>query len=319
MRVLAALVSAFSLPFGGNWAAVVPSGADVTVWGPAAIRGADCVDVVVDAATMRGSALRRLSCTAAFGIGHRIVPSIHYVGHSNNALLRVGRTSFVFGDYSDTKPAWAYGAGSLWVYDVATTRGPLLLRLSARTGRLLRSVRMPKLYRPVLAADADGLWLGVGTSGGYPGPGPAPIYHVATGHGGAVVVHREGRGALWLLARGHRLFGELVSGRSRDRIWRFDGDTATPTLLVRRPPAPAASATYGNGKLWAYGWTAGCRRVRLFSIDPLNGRVVIAATVASLDVCGGPGAGGSPASPIAYAHGALFFLNGPKLFRVSLR
>jgi hypothetical protein len=291
----------------------------VTVWGSAAIRGADCVDVVVDAATLRGSPLRTLSCTATFRLGHRLAPSIHYLPQSNNAQLRIGRTSFVFGDYSDTKPVWTYGEGSLWVYDVATTRGALLLRLDARSDRLIRTVRMPKIYRPVLAADADGLWLGIGTSGGAPVSGPAPIYHVAPRGGGAVIVHREGRGALWLLARGHVLFAELVSGSTRDRIWRFDGAAAKPKLLVAKPPAPGAGVTYARGKLWAYGWAVGCTQVRAFGIDPVKGGIDVVATVRSLGVCGGSAGGASPASPIAYARGALFFLDGPKLFRVSLR
>jgi hypothetical protein len=309
MRALAALVSSVFLPTGVNYSAVAPS-QGITVLGTA-VAGAACLAVHVDPVNMRSGGARRVPCRELYAPGRSIVPAITwYVHGSNDGLMGVGSVHVRFGDYSDTKPEWAYGGGSLWLYDVATTRGPLLLRFSAQTGRLLRTIRMPRVFRPVLAANDDGLWLGVAPNGGAPGRGKAPVYHVAPAAGGAVVIHREGRGAFWLVARGHTVWAALVSGTTRTRLWRFEGPKARATLLNARAPA-VTSVAYGAGALTGIASTARCAGVRVVRLDAATGKSTTVATVPSLGVCGD---GAAP----AYAGGALYFLNGPKLFRVRL-
>jgi hypothetical protein len=105
-----------------------------------------------------------------------------------------------FNDLSDTRPVWTYGPGTLWIYDVAAVDSAgrraraELIEISTRTGKVVRTVRMPSLVRPLLAADADGLWIAAspGTGAGT----PAPIYHLAAGAAAPRVVHRGGYAAL---------------------------------------------------------------------------------------------------------------------------
>jgi hypothetical protein len=73
------------------------------------------------------------------------------------ASVTYGPVAMHYQDGSDTRPLSTYGPGSLWFYDVDTERGPELLRFSLLAGRLEQTVAMPKLYRPVIAADEDGV------------------------------------------------------------------------------------------------------------------------------------------------------------------
>ena len=69
---------------------------------------------------------------------------------------------------SDTNPVVAYGGGSLWVYDVDTSNGPEAIQVSPTSGQVQDVVRTPLLYRPIIAANADGLWLGNSSRGHRP-------------------------------------------------------------------------------------------------------------------------------------------------------
>lgn len=220
-------------------------------------------------------------------------------------------------DGSDTRPLSAYGAGSLWLYDVYTGRGAEVLRFSAETGRLEQTVAMPRLFRPVIAADEDGLYLMAAVNGGT-GPGPAALYHVALGATSATVIHREGRAALWIAARGHTVWTEIISGTSNASLWRFDGPRGRAKRLWRKRIGSAPAVTYGGGSLWAVTpvwasrYSAECTREKVSRIDPRTGREQAITTVAASGYCSlllDP-------QGLTFSNGALFFLSGPRLYRV---
>lgn len=204
VRLLAVLVSSLYLPFGGMWSSVQPDGAHLLVSGYARV-GNGCAWLTVDPATLTAKETQT-SCARPPGSVAPYVPVVIPNPHSQWQTVRLAhiigttvRYSPVvlrYSDASDTRPIWTYGGGSLWLYDVATTRGPELLRFSATTGRLLQQLAMPKLFQPVVAANLDGLWLVAAVNGGVSGHYPAALYHVAPSSSQAVIVHREGRAAL---------------------------------------------------------------------------------------------------------------------------
>jgi len=67
---------------------------------------------------------------------------------------------------STAHPVWAYGDGYLWLYDGTSSHGSEVLRISETSGAVLARVSMPNLPRPILAADADGLWMAPSVNGG---------------------------------------------------------------------------------------------------------------------------------------------------------
>jgi len=314
VRALAALVASLWLPAGGTFYSVRPAGGALLLSG-FADRGPTCIWATVDPRRMRLLRTHRGSCASEAKLSGRVSPSVVYDPHSpwQEVVLSNGRVVFRYEDASDTKPEWAYGPGSLWIYDVWTRRGAEAVRVSTVTGRVVQRVRMPKMFRPLLAADADGLWLAPATNGGLStGAEPQPVLHVAAGSRSAVVVHRGGRAALWILAHGHSVWMEQIAGTSRRSLWRFDGPSGRPHLLVPHAGFFAAAAVWGGGSIWAAGAGLQCTREHIFRIDPASGRTTRVATVAtgSCEPLGGEPQG------IAFAGGAVYFLDPPWLHRI---
>jgi hypothetical protein len=223
-----------------------------------------------------------------------------------------------FDEASDTHLEWTYGPGSLWLFDTATPRGAEALRVSTATGRVEDTVPLPRIFRPLLAADADGLWLALAPSGGAPGRGPAPLYHVAPGARSAVLVHRGGRAALWLAAAGHTVWADVVSGRRRQTIWRFDGPAGTARRLARADDLHAAAAVVepGGRALWAAsdvpvgGRFFHCSREQVVRIDARTGRRAVVADVRLPEAACGAVTGAT------FAYGAFYFATPSRLYRI---
>ena len=100
---------------------------------------------------------------------------------------------------SDTHLVTAYGPESLWIYDVATTNGAELLQVSTQSGAVVDVVPMPKLYRPLLAADDGGVWVANSIEGS---PGPALSYVASGASAPTTVVADTGLPICWLTADG---------------------------------------------------------------------------------------------------------------------
>jgi hypothetical protein len=311
---VAALVASLYLPVAVNWWTVAPAGNRLLVTG-STVQGAQCVWLYVRPETLSARRPAQGDCMR-MPAAQRVVPEVM---RSRNMFKtpvrlriggRLGPVVFRYEDASDTRPQYAYYGDSLWAYDVATTQGPQLFRFSATTGKLLQALAMPKLYRPVLAANADGLWLSPAPNGGLSAPGPAAVFLVAPGSSQARVVHVGGRAALWIVAAPHSAWVDVISGTSSTAIWRFDGARAKATRLAR-PTFVSTAAAYGAGAVWSL--DCGTKRERVMRIDGATGAATPVATIPLLAYCGWLGYG------VTYFRGAVYFLNGPKLFRVSPR
>ena len=79
---------------------------------------------------------------------------------SSTRIIDVGPVLMEYGDYSGgARPEVVRDGGSIWLFDDAAQSGSEALRISASTGAVLQRVVMPAISRPVLGANAEGLWL----------------------------------------------------------------------------------------------------------------------------------------------------------------
>lgn len=228
-----------TLPFGGvQWWSVSPAEHSVLVTGSPPT-GSLCEFYLVEGGTLTGHGPYERACDEPPESGHAIVPAVGSEADLFDVPVRVaGRVVMRFNDASDTRPQYAWYGRSLWIYDVATTTGAEALRFDSRTGALLQRTAMPRVYRPVMVANGDGLWLDPATNGGISGVTVAPLFHVPFGASKPVVVHRGGRAALWMAASAHTVWFEQIAGGSSISIWRVDGTKVQPSLPAehgRRP------------------------------------------------------------------------------------
>jgi hypothetical protein len=106
-----------------------------------------------------------VNSVGAVGSGQQVAACVAWVNAATGRRM-VSAPIFVYADVSDEQPLYVVSGGSLWVYDVETTRGPQLLRLSNTTHHVVQQVAMPGFVRPTIAADDEGLWFGRGEDGG---------------------------------------------------------------------------------------------------------------------------------------------------------
>jgi hypothetical protein len=262
--------------------------------------GRACVWLTVDPASFKAKQSRG-TCARPRRSAYPAVPVVIPNSRSQWQSVRIARVgaSVTYGptvtryrDGSDTRPVSTYGPGALWLYDVDTEReGPELLRFSSLTGRLEQTVAMPKLYRPVIAADEDSVYLMAAVNGGLSGPGTAAMYYVAPGARHPAIIHREGRAALWISAHAHTVWTKIISGRSDAALWRFDAPRAHARRLWRRTIGAAPVANYGHGSLWAVTpiwdsrYSAQCIKAKVSRLDATTGRETVIATVAASGYC----------------------------------
>jgi hypothetical protein len=298
MRV-AALIATLTLPT-GQWWSVTPAGHSLLVTGSPPT-GSLCAFYVVAVGTFAGRGPYTRACTRPPVAVHAVEP---VVGSTRNAfdvpITVAGKVVMRYEDASNTRPQYAWYGGSLWIYDVATSDGPEALRLDARTGAVLQRTAMPRLFRPVLVANADGLWLDPATNGGVDGAAVAPVLRVAFGASKPVVVHRGGRAAMWMAASSHTVWFEQISGQSSVAIWRIDG---TRVRLLARPKTIGFQGAYAGGRLWEL--TCGVKE-HLLRLDPNSGASTQVAEFAkAAKFCD---------ATLAAAGGDAFVLEGRKLY-----
>jgi hypothetical protein len=139
---------------------------------------------------------------------------------------------------SDTNPVVAYGGGSLWIYDVDTSNGPEAIQVSATSGQVQDVVRTPQLYRPIMVANGEGLWLGNSIEGS---PVAGTLFHVAPGsHMVTSVVPSPNDAVDWMVAdSGHVWAAIRPNSSTLLTLWRFDGAKAT---VAFRTPEPSLEA-----------------------------------------------------------------------------
>lgn len=264
--------------------------------------------------------------------GQSVAPVVAYVPGSNNATVKIahvesptgqlslGPVVMTFGNYSDTKLIWTYGPGSLWIYDVATTAGPEVLDVSDTTGQVASVTVMPKLYRPLLTANVDGLWLGSSIGGA---DGMDALYHVAPGsHTAMSVLPGNTEHVFWMAGDGHHLWAGIGPIYSNQTFWRFDGPDARPLFHVPdegfRPSAVVGDATAG---LWTVEPfpplgskipSAPYPNQDVVRIDPNTGAEHVVATLKGIPIPISL-SGGTTKNQMAYFGGSLFVLEPPFL------
>jgi hypothetical protein len=160
-------------------------------------------------------------------------------------------------DASDTRLESTVGDGSLWLFDAATPKGAEVVRVPESTGRVANVIPLPGTDRPMLATEADGLWVGVATNGGYAqGLSGSPIYHIAVGSDLAKLVFVGGHATFWMVASGHSLWDDIGTfsdpgARLTQTIWRFDGPNAR-RVFHAKTELPFGISVIGNSAegLW---------------------------------------------------------------------
>ena len=274
--------------------------------------GEDCVWTLVSARTLRVAASVRRSCAAPAIATEPVVPvsverpnltSTVRVARPNRNPRRVvlGPVVMVHNEVSDTSLEWAYGAGLLWIYDVAAIdpsaaalhqgRRPThaeVVEVSLSSGRVVRTVATRQLYRPFVLADADGLWIVPSPETGI--AGPAPIYLLAPGASAPRVVLRAGDNASWALASGHTLWEDVQSfgshGTVRQDLLRLDDTGGTARRIgtvaaVSNQPAlqPGSETLWTLNSITDPGTNNTCTRQQVVAIDAANGRFRVVRTL----------------------------------------
>jgi hypothetical protein len=284
------------LPAAVFWIAVTPTHGKLVVSGPLD-RGAKCAHLTVDPATLH-STLVRGACD--------VLTHVTWSRRSPWYSLWVGkRLAFRYQDSSTSRPLQATSGDALWIYDVMTDKGPLLQRWSIATGTMQQEVRFPiTLWRPVIAANADGAWLMAATNGNEDGSNTSALWHVTSR--GVTSMSRGPRAALWMVGRGRTLWLETVTGIHTFKLWRYDG--AHGRLLWTRRNSYLLQPALGGGALWSVSSRYCAQSLNVDRIDPSSGAIATVARLPELDC--------NQLGPGAYADGAFWFVDGNKLFRI---
>lgn len=332
-------VSMVSLPSGVDFYSVEAQAGRLLLSGDD-VEGAGCGWLVVNRDLRVESSMLRVSCERPPIAAEPVVPVEFSLPQGNELAVRVARPNatpsrVTYGpvvmtceDASDTRPQWVYGGGLLWLYDVATVRAGTLtpraevVEVSTATGRVVRTVTMTQIYRPLLAADRDGLWLAGSVETGL---GTTPTYHLAPGASAPRLVHRGGYAAFWLVAAGQEVWEDIAAQTHSacvpfgpcavtQEIWSFDGPSAaahalaSANSLVAGTPAvqPDSAALWLVGSLPYRRDVNRCVGAQIVRIDAHTGRQTVTRT---LTLPGNPCLGG-PFTPNAqtFTGGALYFL-----------
>jgi hypothetical protein len=217
---------------------------------------------------------------------------------------------------SDTHLVTAYGPGSLLIYDVATTNGPELLQISGQSGAVVDVDPMPKLYRPLLAADDGGVWVANSIEGS---PGPALSYVASRASAPTTVVADTGTAICWLTADGtdawvgagagwncgNQMVQKYADG-ARGPVYSTPGAGFTPFCVV-------GDAADG---LWAMQWTqpaspGASSSQQVIFINPDTGAESVAARVPPVVYPNGVPTNGLVQGQGVYFNGALYLLEPP--------
>jgi hypothetical protein len=211
--------------------------------GPAAV----CASAPIDPANLRLGAVTRGRCDSSPFSGQSVWVVNTYLPDSNNATLAVahidrrtgrvvvGPVLMTYGSYSDTRPVIAYGGRSLWIYDVETTSGPEVAQVSMATGQLQHTTVAPHLFKPLMAANDNGLWVGNSIQGGEcTGCGPPDtLYHLAPGSDSFTVVVPGSSVVCWIEGEGDHVFAGVVDARAgclTPTTVRFNGSDPQPVF-----------------------------------------------------------------------------------------
>jgi hypothetical protein len=260
--------------------------------------------------------------------------------------LELGPVVVTYTEISDSHLEVAQGPGYLWLYAPITPKGAQALRISDATGAVLQDTTIsPAMDRPLIAANADGLFLAQAGNSAF-------LEQSAPTSANDVAIFRLGVGASnvepfdvpnnptfqgfasWMTGSGTSLWADICArpiSTVTCKITRFDGTEGKPVYAVTDP--------VGDGGL---GWVVGNAATGLYSTAPIGSgettsyRIVRIApdtgAVSTLATLTLPafyrGIAGSGAGEAVVADGALYLLAPPtgpaggslpgRLYRVAL-
>lgn len=287
-----------------------------------------CAAASLDSESLAVGNLNVGNCDNPQLFGHTVEAVTSQTQPSNNVNVSVSAVSPTTGkltdgpvvmtyEYSsDTHLVTAYGPSSLWIYDVATTKGAELLQVSTKSGAVVDVVPMPKLYRPLLAADDGGVWVANSIEGS---AGPALSYVVSGASSPTTVVSDAGLPICWLTADGtdawvgagvgwncgNQMVEKYVDG-ARGPVYSTPGAGFTPFWVV-------GDAADG---LWAMQWSqpaspGASSSQQIISINPDTGSESVVATTAPVVYPNGVPTNGLVQGQAVFFHGKLYLLEPP--------
>ena len=301
-----------------------------------------CVSAVVDPAPLAVEPATAVDCNDPAVDGGTVAEVNSYSPDSNNATIRIARVDprtgqksvgpvvMTYGSYSDTRPVTASGGGWFWIYDNSTTQGAEVLQVSMSSGQVVQTVAMPTLYRPLLTADHDGLWIGNSIEGGVCSgcSPPSALYYLAPGsQKAAVVVPASSLLVCWLIGSGDHLWvgmGRQYTGCTKETIWRFDGSDFQPVFEVPdQGYDPDTVIGDESDGLWTMLWQwpptalppTSPRPQEIVHINPDTGAERVVATLPPLTIPIGQGEYGLLPGQAAVLGESMYLLEPP--FRVN--
>jgi hypothetical protein len=303
-----------------------------------------CVSAIVDPKTLEIGSSSEANCNDPAVDGEGIGVVNDYIPDSNDATISIahvdpqtGQTSvgpvvLTYASYSDTRPVIAYGGRWLWIYDnsaivsgAGTVTTAELLQVSTSSGQIVDTVPAPVLYRPILAPDDDGLWIGNSVEGGACSgcSWPNALYYVAPGSNKAVVAILNSTLVIcWLLGSEDHLWagiGHDRSGCTGETIWRLDGTDFQPVFTVPdQGDHPNTVIGDESDGLWTMQWAHPPTGVpstpspqEIVGINPDTGAERVVATLPALVVPLSGEYGGMVQGQAAILDGFLYLLEPP--------
>lgn len=214
-----------------------------------------------------------------------------YVAHVDaNGRTKLGPAIASYPEDSTSHLEWTEGPGSLWLYETQTQHGAMVFRVSSTTGRLLQATPVPNLARPLLAANANGLY--IAAAGSFGENNDTLIYFVAPGRAAQPVVNTSGSNSIvtWVVGSGNRLWADVCVRPlgSSCTIVGYAGPTLQPLFHVS-DGGTTANWVAGNPQVGFYSFvdqpgqeldlpTVSASVIR---IDPNTGATTTVATVMS--------------------------------------
>jgi len=289
-----------TLPSGAQFDQIVVTPQGLLVSGVTSATAAEvtptCISVTLNPRSLAAADRHVGSCNDPLLLGHTVAAINTPIPNSNNATLSIasanpatgevttGPIVMTYASLSDTRPVVAYGAEWFWVYDEATTKGPQLLQVSAASGAVVNVVAMPSLFRPLLAADSEGVWIANSLAGS---PGPALSYVKAGSSSPTVIVSDTDLPICWLVAA--RTTAWVGAGIQRacvkEAVERFADEVQAPPSYSTATGFAAFTVIGDEADgLWTIQWESspvpGQRdKAEVISIDPHTGRARVLGTL----------------------------------------